>query len=241
MSRPTLFHFVCPHEDVMLQKGLIIINQLFADLFQQEIPFAGELCVVFNDPNGGFPLFTKETPMGIRLCIDNPFDICSLIRQLAHECTHYVFHSYKQEKNKHAARYEEIFAEAIALYALKQAPNYIVQLNVDFDIVQTQQLPLCFERIYQMYVKNQMPVKQEVSPLRWRMLESHATRLRERHYQEVLLVYEALMSQTLDVHLIFDYTPYLQKNKQIDFGKWREKHPSLTLDLLQQLQPKIKE
>lgn len=230
-------NLVYPLEDRMLEKGLLLVSTMLRDIFQDASILQGELCVVFNDPSFGMPMLTTSSPLGIRLCIQNPYDVCLLVSQLGHELTHYIFRKYKQDKDKIAWRYEEIVAEAVALYLLHITPLYTTTLS--FDVVQAQLFPACHARKYAFYAQNQMPILTKVSKLRWSRLESNSLKIRERHFKEVLSLFHLLVEQSISLKEIIDYTPYLKANRSIDFEKWLQDSRNPTIEKIQHLQPRI--
>lgn len=232
-------NLVYPAHDRMLEKGLLLVSMMLRDIFQDESILQGELCVVFNDPSFGVPMLTTASPLGIRLCIQNPYDVCLLVSQLGHELTHYILRMAKQDKTKIALRYEEIVAEAVSLYLLERTPFYYQTNDLDFEVVQAEFFSDCFERKYAFYTRNQMPIAASVSKLRWSLLEINCIKIRERHFKEVVALFHLLKEDGISLKEMIHYTPYITTNHAIDFKKWIEETQSSTIEKIQILQPII--
>ncbi len=239
MGKNIVPNLVYPLKDEGLQKGLQVVSSLLEDIFQDSTILKGPMCVVFNDPSFGFPMFASGYPLGIRTSLHDPNNVCLLISQLTHELVHYIFYKCKIDTTQTAYRYEEIIAEAIALYALKQAPMYWTTEDFSLDSSEKEMFEVCHQQSVHNYTKQQMPIKPQVSKARWRLLEKNYATIRERHYQEVLYVYDQLDKKTIDPKLILNYTPYLLKNGSIDFEKWSQEQPSDTLTIIRKVQPII--
>ena len=234
-------HIICPSNDHMLTKAIAFVSAILIDVFQEETILSGDLCVVYNDPKGKGPVLMTQPPLSIRLCIDNPYDVCTLIGQLVHELVHYIFHQRKQDKNKLARRYEEIVAEAVTLYVLKIAGSYYPLSSIDFEVVQADNFELYFQQKHAYYERNKWPITKPVSESRWRLLEMRSTHFRERHYQEVLRLFDQLHQPDFMAKSILDYTPYLRANGSLDLVAWQQDDTSQTIAFLRHLQPIIKE
>lgn len=233
-------NLIYSYEDAMMKLGLEVVVLMMRDIFNDPQILQGEMCVIFNDPSFGFPMFATGYPLGIRTSIKEEGDYGLLLSQLSHELTHYIFRKYKKDKDKIAKRYEEIVAEAVAMYVLYLAPQYWNTLSITFtekDYVE--KLENDFKTILGYYQRNQMPLKEPISKARWRMLERNYTLSRERHFKEVLYAFQILMEKKISLKKIMVYEDYLNKNGSIDFKRWHEVDPDISIEMIAPVQPTI--
>ena len=230
-------HFISPHDDIFLQKGIAFVSGVLRDLFQDEAMLKGEMCVLYNEPEAGFPSLILQKPLTIQLSINNQEDEALLLTQLSHELIHYVFYQRRMNEKKFGKRYEEIVAEALSLYILSLIPQYSQSFYSPFNELQIQRR---YTDLLAFYSRNQHPIKEVVTPSRWKILEGNTTRLRERHFKEVLYLLEGLINKKVVPALLLDYHPYLQVNGSIDFQTWRQSQKDVTTDYLSYIQPIIR-
>ena len=182
----------------------------------------GEPCVIYNDANAECPmLIINETPVRIRLSLPDTALWAKTIYQLSHELCHYAIRQYKVDKATTLNWFEEIFCEAMSLYAL-----YYSQINwgecslsrndysYRFGIKDYLNKVLNFEASDSLKNCTTIDMLREYNRI--------AEKDRAGHLNERNELYEAIKKEPCSAKILCDYQKYIVASSEVvvDFEKW---------------------
>lgn len=218
-------------DNVLVNQAIDIVVDVFENIFFWKMNSDEIIYLDTNDPNNS-PFFRFKPKIEIHIKI-NGASLAYMVSQLSHELTHYIFYSFKENKNEIALRYEEIIAEAMALYTLDLAIKNIEE-SLKNEFINYLNLTL------KNYATNGKIIPISVRKMKWKILNESSIVIRNNHYDEVLNFYIQLKNKEINIKEVFNYTPFILKNNSIDFDSWYSKTQSKTIKNISYIQPKIK-
>lgn len=217
---------------------LEFLLQMYAQIVGPETMIA-EKCIVYNDTGADYPmLITNTTPIEIRLAVEDTSYWCQLLYQLAHELQHYVLRQLKSNKDTKISWFEEIYCEAMSLYALDYAgtnwsqcalskldptfgTNMLSYLHAELAKQGTDRLQRC--STLELLAKYEKEAE-----------EDRAAHRNERNY-----LYQEISKAPAMAKELNNYSKYVLKpdGVTIDLDCWRKEAPNDLLSIVEKIQP----